>query len=119
MGLVLAGAAHLHLDAKVLFDGLTHCGPAPQAEIHLELLGASVDDHALEAVFLGLTQHSTIASGAANEQRGESLPSRQSQTDRRHFAPSGASPGHRDDLHDLSALFVQPHDLLATLMKLP
>jgi len=36
--------------------------------------------------------------------------------ERRHY--NVAQPRHRDDLHDLGALSVQPHDLLAALVKL-
>jgi hypothetical protein len=31
---------------------LAHRGAAPKMEVHLELLGAFVDDHALDGVFL-------------------------------------------------------------------
>ena len=41
---VFAYAAHLQPDAKFLFNELTHCSTAPQAELHLELLGTLVDD---------------------------------------------------------------------------
>ena len=47
-----------------LFNKWAHCGAAPEREVHLELLGAFADDHALEGVFLHLTELPAVASGA-------------------------------------------------------
>ena len=52
-----------------LFNKLTHCGAAPQREVYLELLGAFADDHALEGVFLHLTELPAVASGAPAHSR--------------------------------------------------
>ena len=49
----------------LLFDELAYCGPAPQVKVHLELLGAFVDDQARNSVLLRLTEHSAIASGTS------------------------------------------------------
>jgi len=117
-GEVLADAAYLQLDAKFLFDELAHCGPAPQAEIHLELLGAFVDDQALDGLLLEHTEHPPIASGSSTNSGAYRTPTASvKQIDSRSYCRV-AQPRHRDDLHDLGALSIQPHDLLSAFVKL-
>ena len=48
-----------------LFNKLAHCGAAPQREVYIQLLGAFADDHALEGVFLHLTELPAVVCGAA------------------------------------------------------
>ena len=62
---VIADTANLQLDAEFLFDELTHRSAAPQAEHYLVLFPALVDDHALDRVFLRLTEHSPMALAAS------------------------------------------------------
>ena len=71
--------------------------PAPQEEIHLELLRALLDDAALNVAFPGLVQ------GAPKTLAAHSRV---------------AQSRHADNLHDACCPFVQPHDLLAPLVKL-
>ena len=52
-----------------LFNKWAHCGAAPKREVHLESLRAFVDDHALEGVFLRLTELPAVASGAPAHSR--------------------------------------------------
>ena len=73
-GQVLADAANLQCDTQLLFDELAHRRPTPEMTVHLELFGALVDDHALHGVFLKLTEHSPIASGASTQRRSEGDP---------------------------------------------
>lgn len=58
---------------------------------HLELLGALVNDHLLNRVFLHLTKRTNMSLAQLRQSH---------------------------DLHDLDALFVQPNDLLVSLIKL-
>ena len=60
-GEVLADAANLQPDTELLLNELTHSSPTSKAEIHLELLGALVDDQELNGVLLDLAEHSAIA----------------------------------------------------------
>jgi hypothetical protein len=117
-GEVLADAASLQLDPKFLLYKLTDCRAAPQVKVHLELLRALVDDHALDGVFLHLTERTTIASGTPAPSWSDGAPTARLKQIDSSSNRRVAQASHRDDLHDPDALPVQPHDLLAPFVKL-
>jgi len=117
-GEVLADAASLQLDAKFLLEKLNDCRAAPQVKVHLELLRAPVDGHALDGVLLHLTEHATIASWTPASSWSDGAPTACLKQIDGSSNGRVAQPCHRDDLHDAGTLPVQPHDLLAPFVKL-
>ena len=109
----------LRFDARLLIYQLTHSGSAPQVKVHLELLGAFVNDHELNGVFLRRAEHPAITSGTASEGWPNGVPAACiKQVDGSTYRRV-AQPRQLHDLHDVGAFFVQPRDLLAPLVKLP
>mgnify|MGYP002811395784 FL=1 len=74
MAEVLANAAGLEFDVKFLLDQLAHSSPTPEVKVHLELLGALVDDRPLGRVFLRLAEHPTVASATPAQGRSNGTP---------------------------------------------
>ena len=115
---VLANAAYLQLDAKFLLNELSHRSSTPKAEVHLQLLRALVDDHALDGLFLGCAEHASVSSDSSPRSRPHVCPTASFEQIDRCSHCRVTQAGHRHNLHHFDALLVQPHDLLAPLVQL-
>jgi hypothetical protein len=108
----------VQLDAVLLFDELAHSSATPQEKVHLQLLGAFVDDGALDGGFLNSAEGAPGARAATTPcGTNGSSATRLEQVD---ADPNGGitQASHANNLHDAYAFLMQPHDLLSPLVKL-